>query len=216
MKKLTNKFLAAYTARHIHSPNWLSRLIISWTRPPRRVYIDCGSNIAQVMASRIKQGSEAEFYAFEPQPELAHRVDALRAQYPQLPIHFFNKAVWISDGVIDFYLAEPGPTSRGGSTALLGKKTNNIDYLHPIAVQSIDFSRWVRKTFRRTDHLIVKMDIEGAEYPVLERMVADGTIDYIDELIIEFHWERIATMSEERHSALMASLKGRVSITDWL
>ena len=214
MKRLKNKLLTARTARPFHFLNWVSRLI-SWARPPQRVFIDCGSNAAQVLASRIKQGSEAEFYAFEPQPELAQCVDTLRAQYPQVPIHFFNKAVWISDGEIEFYLAEPGLTSRAGSTALLGKSTNNIDYLHPITVQSIDFSRWIRNTFRRTNHLIVKMDIEGAEYPVLERMVADGTIDYIDELIVEFHWERMATVTEERHSALMASLHGRVSMADW-
>jgi FkbM family methyltransferase len=187
-------------------------------QPPRRVYIDCGSNAGHVLGARILQGSESEFYAFEPQPELKNSVDWLRTHpFPQVPLHFFNKAVWIKDGHIDFYLSEPSPNARAGSTALRGKNSNNIDYLHPITVESIDFSRWIRKTFRRTDYLVVKMDIEGAEYAVLERMVADGTIDYIDELMVEFHWERIATLTKERHDVLVASLKERVpTLKDWI
>ena len=46
-------------------------------------------------------------------------------------------------------------------------------------------------------------------------MVAEGTIGYVKELIVEFHWQMNETLSLERHEALRAALDGRVLVTDW-
>jgi FkbM family methyltransferase len=187
-------------------------------RRPREVFVDCGSNTCKVLAERIERGLESEFFAFEPQPELVACVEEVRSGHPGTPIHFSNKAVWVRDGTMDFYLAtEWGPNHRGGSTLLAGhvKNAAKVDYSHPIAVGCIDFSRWLRRNFSRRDHLVVKMDIEGAEYPVLEKMIADGTIDYINELIVEFHWQMNEDLSQERHDALRAALDERVLVTEW-
>jgi FkbM family methyltransferase len=195
----------------------LSPLRRGW-RKPRRVFVDCGSNTCKVLEERVKSGLEAEFFAFEPQPELVACVDAVRSRHPGVPIRFFPKAVWVEEGTLDFYLAtEWGPNHRGGSTLLEGhvKNAAKVDYSHPVAVECVDFSRWLRRNFSRWDHLVVKMDIEGAEYPVLEKMIADGTIDFVDELIVEFHWHMNETLSRERHDALLAALDGRVRITEW-
>lgn len=190
-----------------------------WTRiRPRRVFVDCGSNTCKVLAERIERGLESEFFAFEPQPELMACVEEVRRRYPAIPVHFFPRAVWVHDGTMDFYLATQwGPNHRGGSTLLGGhvKNAAEVDYSRPIPVRCIDFSRWVKQSFRRRDHLVVKMDIEGAEYPVLEKMVADGTIDYVTELIVEFHWQMNENLSEERHAALRAALDGRVRVVEW-
>lgn len=187
-------------------------------RRPRKVFVDCGSNTCKVLSERIERGTETEFFAFEPQPELASCVEEVRRRYPGTPIHFCDKAVWVHGGTMDFYLAtEWGPNHRGGSTLLEGhvKNAAKVDYSRPIAVGCIDFSRWIRRNFSRRDHLVVKMDIEGAEYPVLEKMVADGTIDYVAELIVEFHWPMNENLSRERHAALRAALDGRVLVSEW-
>jgi FkbM family methyltransferase len=187
-------------------------------RHPRKIFVDCGSNTCKVLAERIERGSETEFFAFEPQPELVSCAEEVRRGHPEVPIHFSNKAVWVLDGTMDFYLAtEWGPNHRGGSTLLAGhvKNAAKVDYSRPIAVGCIDFSRWIRRNFSRRDHLVVKMDIEGAEYPVLEKMIADGTIDYINELIVEFHWQMNENMSQERHDALRTALDQRVLVTEW-
>jgi len=180
--------------------------------------VDCGSNTCKVLAERIERGLETEFFAFEPQPELVACVAEVRRRYPETAIRFFNKAVWVRDGVMDFYLAtEWGPNHKGGSTLLAGhvKNASKVDYSRPVAVECIDFSRWIRRNFRRRDHLVVKMDIEGAEYPVLEKMVADGTIDYVAELIVEFHWHMNENLDQARHDALRAALEKRVLVSDW-
>jgi len=180
--------------------------------------VDCGSNTCNVLAERIERGLETEFFAFEPQPELANCVEAVRRRHPEVPIRFFAKAVWVHDGTTDLYLAtEWGPNHRGGSTLLTGhvRNTAKVDYSRPVVVECIDFSRWVQRNFSRRDRLVVKMDIEGAEYPVLEKMVSDGTIDYVAELIVELHWQMNENLSQERHDALWATLNGRVLISEW-
>jgi FkbM family methyltransferase len=198
--------------------NLFSSLLRWGPREPRRIFVDCGSNTCKVLGERIESRLENEFFAFEPQPELAGWVEEARRRHPGVPIRFFPQAVWVHDGTMDFYLAtEWGPNHKGGSTLLAGQTRNaaKVDYSRPVTVECIDFSRWIRRNFSRRDHLVVKMDIEGAEYPVLERMVADGTIDYVKELIVEFHWQMNETLSRERHEALRAALAGRVLVTDW-
>ena len=36
------------------------------------------------------------------------------------------------------------------------------------------------------------MDIEGAEFDVLEKMIKDGSIFYINESLIEFHQKKLS------------------------
>jgi len=46
-------------------------------------------------------------------------------------------------------------------------------------------------------------------------MLQDGSIDYISELIVEFHWQMNETLSRERHEALVRALEGRVVLKEW-
>ena len=68
-----------------------------------------------------------------------------------------------------------------------GKKVSRIDYSNPVAVECVDFSDWLKNHFNRNDYIIVKMDVEGAEYAILSKMIRDDTIDFVNEFYIEFH-----------------------------
>ena len=41
--------------------------------------------------------------------------------------------------------------------------------------------------FSKDDFIVCKMDIEGAENDVLEKMISDGSIEYINILYLEPH-----------------------------
>jgi FkbM family methyltransferase len=65
-----------------------------------------------------------------------------------------------------------------------------LEFKETIEVDAIDFSLWVSENFSPDDLIILKMDIEGSEYKVLPKMINDGSIKYINDLIIEWHdWE---------------------------
>jgi FkbM family methyltransferase len=177
----------------------------------RRVFVDCGANTCAVLRSFVEELPEDfEFFAFEAQPELRSVGRRVAAEIGQARVEFIPKAVWTDDGVIDFYLATRwGPNYRGGSTVVAGhtKNESSIDYGKPVQVEAFDFSGWLRANFDSEDYVIVKMDIEGAEYDVLEKVVRDGNLPLIDELIVEFHQHMNDNITMERHDRLLRLLK---------
>ncbi len=56
-----------------------------------------------------------------------------------------------------------------------------------ITVETFDFGQWLKHNFSVNDFVIVSLDIEAAEYEILDQMFKDGTIKYVDRLYIELH-----------------------------
>jgi len=56
-----------------------------------------------------------------------------------------------------------------------------------IKAPCIDFSKWIRSKFHDNDEVIIKVDIEGAEYFVLEKLIQDGIPPFIKNVNIEWH-----------------------------
>jgi FkbM family methyltransferase len=184
----------------------------------RRVFVDCGSNLCKVLEERMQRGLDDEFFAFEPQPELAHVAAEVRSRHPDVKLHFEAKAVWVRDEELKFFLATRwGPNHRGGSTLMEGHTNNGsaVDYGRPIVVKAFDFSRWLLDTFTSANQVVVKMDIEGAEYPVLEKMMRDNSVSLVSEMIVEFHQNMNVTIEKGRHEALVGELKRRTKLVEW-
>ena len=113
------------------------------------------------------------FYAIEANPKIIDRI-------PHKPgIEIVNKAIAASDGYITFFLDE-----ADGLSTLIAKTTTTVE---EIRVPSFDFGRWIKDNFRKEDYVIVSFDIQGAEYGVLDKMIKDRSIKYIDRFCIEFH-----------------------------
>lgn len=172
----------------------------------RRVLIDCGANHAWVLDAMMKQRPDFDVIAFEPNARLHPAIDRLRQRHPGRSIEFHPEAVWTHDGEIDFYLDQQD--AGCGSTLLQGKVSGKIDYAAPVHVRSIDFAAFIVDRFRPEDYVVLKMDIEGAEYDVLERMLERGAMARLRELWVEFHQGRIAGITRERHDALIERLRG--------
>lgn len=57
----------------------------------------------------------------------------------------------------------------------------------PLQVQALDFSRWLLQNVRQEDHVYLQMNAAGAEYLILEQLIADGSILLVDEIDIVWH-----------------------------
>ena len=69
-------------------------------------------------------------------------------------------------------------------------QNNSLAFKEDIIVEGIDFSSWIINNFTPDDFIIVKMDIEGSEYKVLPKMIEDGSMKYVNEIIVEWHdWQ---------------------------
>ena len=54
-------------------------------------------------------------------------------------------------------------------------------------VRSVDFPTWFETSFSARDHLVLKMDIEGAEHSILNEMLRRRLLPLVDVLSLECH-----------------------------
>lgn len=184
----------------------------------RCIFVDCGANTCNVLREHLVLLPSFEFYAFEAQPELADEGVKVVKEFPDRKIHFFNQAVWTENTHLDFFLAKKwGENYRGGST-LVSNHTKNlgaVDYDNPTRVEAIDFSAWLGNHVTENDYVIVKMDIEGAEYDVLEKVIADGNQKLVDEFMVEFHYQMNDSIPKQRHDKLVEKLRRNGYLEIW-
>ena len=57
-------------------------------------------------------------------------------------------------------------------------------------VTAIDLAAWLARRITPSMFVVVKIDIEGAEYAVIDHLIATGAICLIDEMWVEFHHDR--------------------------
>lgn len=175
----------------------------------RKIFIDCGVWTGDSIKEFKKYYNDYEIYGFECEPRLKDELEILK---DVLGFVFLNKAVWSKDEILKFYLGQEDLTQ---SSSLLKEKKKYINKSKPVEVEAIDFSYWLKSNFKKDDYIICKMNIEGAEYPVLEKMIKDDTISYINKLFISWHWRKLNGFSKEKHDQIEASVKKKTDVKIW-
>ncbi len=149
-------------------------------RAPRYVFVDGGAHVGETVEAFAKSTLATKhpwsIVSFEPNPTLVGQIPAR----PNLTVH--HEAIWTKDEELVFNFSEAD--TLAGSVVPTVIQSNGM---HAVKVEAIDFGRWLRRNYTKDDVVYVKFDIEGAEYPVLEQMLKDGTIALVDRLYIEFH-----------------------------
>ena len=129
------------------------------------IYLDCGYYIGDAEKSNCVDDTWTRF-GFEPHPGI------------EVPEYVLRKAVWIKDGTMKFNIG-----GRNDASSLEGTSGHSDPVT--IEVETIDFSEFVKNL--PPEPIVCSMDIEGAEFAVLEKMIKDNTIYKIRFLDIEFH-----------------------------
>lgn len=143
------------------------------------IFIDCGFYVGNALKIYMEKGIVDEswtVYAFEPSPELEveKRIEDF---FPGMNIQLIKKAVWTKDGSVSFQIG-----GRNDASSIKGTSGHGDPRI--ITVPSMDFSKFVSEL---DGFIICSMDIEGAEFSVLEKMLTEDTISKIDLLDVEFH-----------------------------
>lgn len=173
----------------------------------RKIFIDAGAHegcSVRKFRREIDKKLEYYVYSFEIDPYFLNRFKDMKNHT------FINKAVWVRDGKKEFYVSRE--RLKAGGTLMPKKKSGRLDKKNPITVKTIDFSQWVARTLSKDDYIILKMDIEGAEYQVLSKMIKDGVFSYINELLIEWHYAKIKLPISE-HNKLVEQI--HIPIKKW-
>ncbi len=145
-----------------------------------------GETIREFEKSELYLKHSWEIFSFEANPCLI----------PFIPekqnLTVLNKAMWVDNGGLNFYF---GVDSLAGNVV----NTHGTDTTkEPVYVDSVDFGQWLKENFKLKDTIFVKMDIEGAEYAILDKMLEDGSMEYVDKLYVEFHSPIMDNISKEK------------------
>jgi FkbM family methyltransferase len=158
----------------------------------RKIFIDCGSHdgcSVRKFDDLYDVDNEYEFHCFEGNPNL----------FKWHPVNkrcvFNNNIVGGSSNPVDFFVHD----TSGGSTT---SKKKHEDYLKKysqvaslgafsptIKYNPIVLSEYIQKNFKEDDFIVLKLDIEGSEYEVLQDLIDKNCLSYIDSIFIEWHYE---------------------------
>jgi len=88
--------------------------------------------------------------------------------------------------------ARSGKLELGVMTAeqmIRGGAHDHDDHAHgpTMTVPMVDFPKWLTQSFTKEDYVVVKMDIEGAEFPILNTLLDGPNGCIIDVLALECH-----------------------------
>jgi len=152
----------------------------------RKVLVDIGGHIGETIRKFYREVSDAdeyEIYSFEPDPNAYKYLDTLLHEMRNLTI--VNVCFGKEDGLVDFY---QGSANCGeGSTLIVNKQTGGVDYNKPIKVECLNLARWLRENINDGDYLILKMNIEGGEYDLMELLLNEDLTGMIDKCYIHLH-----------------------------
>lgn len=147
-----------------------------------KIFIDAGYYVGKALEYYAPLMDETwKVYAFEPSPNLEFDF----SRFP-FDVELIRKAVWIEDGELEFAIGGRDDASHIKS---IRPTTDKV-----IKVPCIDFSKFVAGL---EGTIVCSMDIEGAEFPVLEKMLAEGTAKKLALLDIEFHHRIIGKDSQD-------------------
>lgn len=171
----------------------------------KKIFIDCGANNGQStrwFQKSHKDSKTYEIHCFEPNPDLKKKLENNGAIY-------HPEAVWIENGKTTFYIGHSNLSSTIVKAKYSGRANKKID------VDTIDFSSWIQDNFSETDYIIIKMDIEGAEYEVIDKMLKDKTFDWIDEIYIEFHGNKMNPKPKDNKDLIRQIKNTNTKVNGW-
>lgn len=147
-----------------------------------------------------------QIYAFDPNPIFKEKWETKKDEHT----FFEQKAAWIFDGEIEVAIdSAPEPL---GTTVMPGKK-KIWDVSEKITVPCFDFPLWLKQF--RGQYIVVKMDVEGAEFPILQRMLEIGTANVPQYLLVEFHPNKVEEYTTEDKIDLIKRLERHTKVLEW-
>jgi FkbM family methyltransferase len=157
-----------------------------------KYFLDCGAYKGSSVKKFIELYKDYKDYniiCFEPN---IYFCNFIKRRYDF--VETIQKACWNKDCVMTFKHGT-GKFSNG-SSLIFEKKIRGHWSCGDILC--IDFSKWIATNLKPNDHIVCKLNIEGAEYKVLEKMISDGTDKYINKFYIDWHWTK-CNMSKKNH-----------------
>jgi FkbM family methyltransferase len=169
----------------------------------RKIFLDCGAHdgcSVQMFVDSYIDFDDYEIYSFECDENRFEQLSNKGLELNLSKFYPIKKAIWISDGkkIFDGWQL---------------KDTTNLD--DNSGVESIDLSKFILENFAKDDYIVLKMDIEGAEYKVVEKMYNDGSLKYISKFYGELHGPKKGYSIEDNNKLLNQIWETDLKLLNW-
>jgi FkbM family methyltransferase len=162
----------------------------------RIVFLDCGAWQGCSVDEARKLFNNTVVFSFEPnENNIKYLEEKNVAVLPYI--------VCGEDGEKPFYFG-----LSESSSIYKNKKTGNVDPDNYKVYKSINLAKWIKKHLSKETYIILKLNIEGAEYDVLRSMEKEGILDWVDKWYIQWHWNKI-DLPQKEHDRLSSLIKWR-------
>ncbi|CAH1255271.1 Hypp1498 [Branchiostoma lanceolatum] len=200
------------------------------SRGPRKILLDCGANVAstvQLFRETYPDGKDYIIHSFE----LDARLAPYFASYSNHTLHC-PVAVAAKNGTITAYAESAWKPDKGlvagsdmqwGGGAIYAKKgeveaeKSGRRFGVRNVIPMVDLSSWIQENTAVEDYVIFKLDVEGAEYEIIDKMLKDDTFKWVDKFYGELHgWAPVPGWSSKRKADLKKTMKARgIKMFDW-
>jgi FkbM family methyltransferase len=193
------------------------------------VFLDLGTHLGQGLEHfiyELKIDDQWKVHTFEANPDTYKQfTEGVYNKYPFIVAH--NKAVSNRDGMLQFnqetFPGEPTATGQASSTIDMSKwdpwgNNQSAQHFSSIEVSCIDFAKFIKDNFNEQDNIFIKMDIEGAEFDVLEKLYNEDLFRLINILAVEWHAHYFSNREEmeiKKQDLLSKLLDAKVNVLEW-
>jgi len=176
---------------------------------PKKVFLDVGGLDGGITFEFIKghkdNYKDFDYYIIECAPKAIEKLKKkIETSKSDVCFNIIEKAAWIYDGEIDFYVGRMCRSTLMKEYHKGGR--DNIDKEHPVKVPCFNFGQWIKNTFNNRE-VYVHMNIEGAEYDILDNMIKDKTIFLIKEMLFAKHTRQVRQKSREKEKMILKYLR---------
>jgi FkbM family methyltransferase len=175
----------------------------------RGVFVDCGAFDGCSVIKFKLANPEFDCISFEPNP-------ILWKYFKYIPTKLIKKGISNKNEKMKFridHIYADGSSLISTKKVLYGLHQSQSE-VKSIEIECISLANLIMTLESKYDYIILKLDVEGAEYDILEDLIARNLLDKLTKLYVEFHWQK-CNFSEKRHSDLISNLKSRVVFEDW-
>jgi len=193
------------------------------------LFIDLGSNLGQGIQyfSRFYRPTHYDYILVEPNP---HCMMVLQNMIHQKPYSLTQSeilaaAASTTSGETHFFgltEVDAASQSEGGSIV----KTHNTVFYEPdeqraIRVPTFDLAELIFNKAKQYNKIIMKVDVEGAEYDILPHLIQTDAIKHVSQLYVEFHancvLEPLKSLRLKQEKEILAELlQHGVHVTRWI
>ena len=194
----------------------------------KNIFIDCGSNLGQgyeQVKSLQNIDSNWDVFMFEPNPNCFESLKKKYSRFENISIH--KEGVYDRDGETEFHITTDlnGNLNKYSQGSKISETLNMFvdrkrfyGYSKPIKVKLRRLSKFVNSL--ESNNIILKIDVEGSEYAIINDLIEQGSFINIKHLYVEFHNNAIdkdksETYNEQRTEIINFLKKNNVGFTEW-